>query len=97
MDATELIEETGLGLEIRVKQVLGRKTLVIIKTINAKRVAATTLATRGPTKGPRAIFSREAVSSRDTKNSAIITKNVVTIIKTSEMYPSEVMREINEK
>jgi hypothetical protein len=74
-----------------VKQVLGRKTLAIIKTIDVKRDAATMLATRGYTKGPR------AKSSRDTKNSAIITKNVVTIIKTSEMYPSEVMREINEK
>jgi len=80
-----------------VKQVLGRKTLAIIKTINVKRAAAMILTTRGPIKGPRAIFSREAVSSRDTKNSVIITKNVVTIIKTSEMYPSEVMREINEK
>ena len=76
---------------------LGRKTLAIIKTINAKKDAATILATRGPTKGPRAIFSREAVSSRDTKNSAIITKNVVTIIKTSERYSLEVMRKISEK
>ena len=76
---------------------LGRKTLAIIKTINAKKDAATILATRGPTKGPRAIFSWEVVSSRDTKNSAIITKNVVTIIKTSERYSLEVMRKISEK
>jgi hypothetical protein len=55
-----------------------------------KRDTATILTTRGYTKGPRAI------SSRDTKNSAIITKNVVTIIKASEMY-SVAMRKISEK
>ncbi|WP_143701501.1 hypothetical protein [Vulcanisaeta sp. EB80] len=92
----EFIKEPMFVLETMAKQVLGKKTLAIIKTINAKKGAAMILATRGPTKGPRAIFSREAVSSRDTKNSTIITKNVVTIIKTSEMY-SEVMRKISEK
>jgi hypothetical protein len=56
-----------------------------------KRDTATILTTRGYTKGPRAI------SSRDTKNSAIITKNVVTIIKASERYSLEVMRKISEK
>jgi len=86
----EFIKEPMFVLETMAKQVLGKKTLAIIKTINAKRDAAMILATRGPTKGPRAIFSREAVSSRDTKNSAIITKNVVTIIKTSERYSLEV-------
>ena len=92
----EFIKEPMFVLETMAKQVLGKKTLAIIKTINAKKGVAMILATRGPTKGPRAIFSREAVSSRDTKNSTIITKNVVTIIKTSEMY-SEVMRKISEK